>query len=134
MKIEGGCLCGAIRYCIDATPIDAGCCHCHRCQKSSGAPVLAWLTIPFSGFTYTAGVAGSFASSPEYLREFCRDCGTQIAFRLHRNPSMIDITICSLDDSSAIRLDYHIWCQSQVSWLAFNDDLPKYEDAGPDGA
>jgi hypothetical protein len=133
MKAEGGCLCGALRYTINAGIIDAGFCHCSVCRRSSGAPVLAWLTIPFSGFRYTDGNAGKYDSSAGFTREFCISCGTQIAFRARENPGTIDVTLCSLDDDSCVAPQYHIWCQSKLDWLAIEDDLPRYCDAGPDG-
>lgn len=134
MTLEGGCLCGRIRYLIDADIIDAGFCHCRVCQRSSGAPSIAWMTIPFSGFRYTRGDVGMFFSSDRFQREFCSSCGTQIAFRAKSRPVKIDITLCSLDDSSKVEPEYHIWCQSKVRWLHINDDLPQYGDAGPDEA
>lgn len=133
MKLEGGCLCGSIRYTLSEPPIDAGFCHCRICQKSSGAPSVAWLTIPFAGFEYTRGVSAVFHSSERYQREFCPTCGTQIAFRAKQDPDTIDVTICSLDDSSKVEPQYHIWVQSKVSWLQIDDKLPQYFDAGPDG-
>ncbi|WP_414931032.1 GFA family protein [Vibrio mimicus] len=133
MKLDGGCLCGKLRYSIDAIPIDAGFCHCKICQKSSGAPTVAWLTIPFSGFTYTSGSAGVYVSSQDYQREFCGHCGSQIAFRAINDPKRIDITACTLDNSSNVEPQYHIWCQSKVNWLHINDALPCFMDSGPDG-
>ncbi len=132
MKAEGGCLCGLVRYSIEADLIDAGFCHCTLCQRSSGAPVLAWLTIPLSGFMYTKGDVGRYASSADHEREFCPGCGTQIAFRATLDPKTIDITLCSLDDNTRVAPRYHIWWQSKVAWLQTDDDLPRYMDAGPD--
>lgn len=132
MKLEGGCLCGNIRYVLEKQPIDAGFCHCSTCQRSSGAPTLAWLTIPVGSFNYRKGQVASYSSSASHQREFCPCCGTQIAFRKKINPQVIDVTLCSLDDSSAIAPHYHIWCQSKVSWLHLNDGLPQFPDQGPD--
>jgi len=128
----GGCLCGKIRYSINATLIDAGFCHCQTCRAASGAPTLAWLTIPFNGFVYTSATASVYYSSKQFQREFCPSCGTQIAFRAKFEPKTIDVTLGSLDDSNDITLDYHIWCAQKVTWLHLNDGLPQYLDAGPD--
>ena len=131
-ELEGGCLCGFVRYRLSVRPIDAGFCHCKLCQRSSGAPVLAWLTMPFTGFQYLEGEAAVFESSARYQREFCPRCGTQIAFRSIQRPATIDVTLCSLDEPERIAPQYHVWCQSKVSWLHLQDGLPHYEDAGPD--
>jgi len=31
--IEGGCLCGKVRYSADAEPVFVGVCHCADCQR-----------------------------------------------------------------------------------------------------
>ena len=34
---EGGCACGAIRYRMESKPLFVHCCHCHWCQRETGA-------------------------------------------------------------------------------------------------
>ena len=55
LPLEGGCLCGAVRYRISAEPIDAGYCHCRMCQRSTGAPVVSWLTMSERGLRLDQG-------------------------------------------------------------------------------
>jgi hypothetical protein len=132
MNLYGGCLCENLRYHIDGEIIDAGYCHCTVCQRSSGAPMVAWLTIPVTNFRYLHGAPSIFRSSEHGRREYCSKCGTQLAFRKIIEPATIDITLCSLEDSSSVRPQYHIWTQSKASWLKIDDGLPQYEDSGPD--
>lgn len=35
--MEGGCVCGRIRYRLKARPMVVHCCHCRWCQRESGA-------------------------------------------------------------------------------------------------
>jgi hypothetical protein len=35
--VSGSCLCGAIRFSIDAPVAELRACHCRNCQKASGA-------------------------------------------------------------------------------------------------
>src|SRR6516225_12404475 len=46
MKIEGGCLCGKVRYSADAEPAFVGVCHCGNCQKASGTAFRVVLAVP----------------------------------------------------------------------------------------
>jgi hypothetical protein len=39
VRLGGGCPCDAVRFEITEV-FDAGYCHCNRCRKSTGAPVL----------------------------------------------------------------------------------------------
>jgi hypothetical protein len=127
----GGCLCGSLRY-EARDPIDAGYCHCRLCQRSSGAPVLAWVSFPRPAFSQTKGKPTTHASSASGRRDFCGICGTQIAFRSTADPARIDVNLASLDDPASIEPQYHIWVDSRIPWLHIADDLPRYADEGPD--
>ena len=81
LPLEGGCLCGAVRYRIGAEPDHAGYCHCRMCQRAAGAPVVAWLTVARAAFAWTRGEPAVYRSSAKAERLFCGACGTQLAFR-----------------------------------------------------
>lgn len=132
ISAQGGCLCGNIRYQIDAQPIDAGFCHCRLCQRATGAPVVAWVTLPLEGFRYLQGSPAVFQSSSHSQREHCAACGTALVFRKSVAPVTLDVTLCSLDEPSLIKPQYHIWLESRVDWLHISDDLPQHAGAGPD--
>lgn len=130
--LAGGCLCGAIRYHLTAPPIDAGYCHCRLCQRAAGSPVVAWATFRFADFVLDAGHPTTFQSSASAERGFCGQCGTPIHFNKRENPERIDITVASLDDPDRLPMHYHIWMASRRPWLHIADDLPRYDDNGPD--
>lgn len=130
--LEGGCLCGALRYRLEGARLDAGFCHCRLCQKASGAPTVAWGTWPAPALTWTKGRPSLFRSSAEGRRFFCPTCGTPLVFRPSDRSRTLDVTLASLDDPAAVRPEYHIWTQSQQPWLTVQDGLPRHEDGGPD--
>ena len=130
----GGCLCGAVRYELAGTLVDAGYCHCRQCQRASGAPVVAWCPYPIAAFRYTSGVPAAHRSSARYQREFCGSCGTALVFRRQLDAELIDVTLASLDTPDAIAPQYHIWRMSRIAWFETSDALPRHEDAGPDQA
>ncbi len=131
--LAGGCLCGAVRYQIKGSFEDVGFCHCSLCRKASGSPTTAWLTTDISNFQYTEGKPASYQSSAVGRREFCHNCGTQLAFYTSEAPNAVDITLGSLDEPEAVQPQYHIWCEYKVGWLSIADGLPRFDDAGPDG-
>src|SRR5690606_11424189 len=106
---DGGCACGALRFSAKAEPLDAGYCHCRLCQRTTGAPVLAWVSYPIASFSYTRGVPARYPSSNHGHREFCSDCGTQIAYRDSEGARTVEINVGALDDSSSVQPRYHIW-------------------------
>ncbi len=126
MKYEGGCLCGGLRYSASVDPIDAGYCHCRMCQKISGAAVLPWASFSSGDFSYTLGQPKIYKSSEWGQREFCEACGSQIAFRGTVSDDAVEINVGTLDDPEIITPEYHVWCDSQVSWFDTADELPRY--------
>lgn len=46
--VEGGCLCGAVRYRVGGAPISSGICHCRSCRRTSGSPTLPYVTFPIA--------------------------------------------------------------------------------------
>ena len=46
MHIEGGCLCGSIRYTCDAEPALTANCHCKHCQRQSGSAFSTIIGVP----------------------------------------------------------------------------------------
>lgn len=142
--IEGGCLCGAVRYQLTGNPATegAGYCHCRRCQRSTGAPVVAWVTYPVSALRILQGTPKIYHSTPKAIRQFCETCGTQLFFGFtegppslgfgETSPADIDISIASLDAPENVVPTYHIWTSSQLPWFSVADDLPRFVDDGHD--
>jgi hypothetical protein len=131
LPLEGGCLCGAVRYRISAEPHHAGYCHCRMCQRSAGAPVVAWLTMASDAFAWIKGEPAAYRSSQKAERLFCPACGTQLVFREFADPEQLDVTLASLDDPEAVRPSHHIWTTSRIAWFEIADDLPRYPERGP---
>jgi hypothetical protein len=124
LPLEGGCLCGAIRYQISAEPRNADYCHCSVCRRAAGAPVVARLTVANESFAWRSGQPAVYHASQEAERLFCPKCGTQLALR--HEPDHLDVTIASLDTPEAVRPTYHIWTASRIGWFDTADDLPRY--------
>lgn len=128
---EGGCLCGAIRYRVTPCSGDSGYCHCRTCQRSAGAPAMAWLSIPRTHLSLTQGTPKRFRSSSHAERHFCDACGTQLFFS-DDHATSIDINIPTLDNPDLTPPRYHIWRMSRLSWFDTADTLPRFDDRGMD--
>ena len=44
----------------------------------------------------------------------------------------LDVTVGSLRDPAAAKPGYHIFADTRLPWLRLADDLPEYDDWGPD--
>ena len=68
--IQGGCMCGAVRYSATANPANSMICHCQSCRRSAASPVVAWVTFAKSEFRFTRGTPVQYESSPKVRRQF----------------------------------------------------------------
>jgi len=126
--LSGGCFCGAVRYQAKGTPFHETSCHCEICRRTSGAPMVAWFSIPKTGFRLVAGEPTRFRSTAFGTRSFCPQCGTQLTFENDNSPDEIDVTISSLDDPDQLPPKDHTYVRSRLQWVKLADRLPQYEE------
>lgn len=130
-SLQGGCLCGAVRYRVSGKPKNTMVCHCQTCRRAAGAPVVAWLTFASSHFHWTQGKPVAFHSTPPVVRTFCGACGTPLTYAHERSPKTIDVTTCSLDAADSFPPTHHSWMSDNVSWVRFGDRLPTFPRSRP---
>jgi len=133
MDLQGGCMCGAVRYEASGEPFDITLCHCVDCRRASGAPALAWFSVRPDAFRWTRGSPACHASSPGVERRFCSQCGTQLTWYGAGATDEIGVTIGSLDDPDAIAPADHTFVSQQVRWLHLVDALPRYARTRSEG-
>ncbi len=81
MALQGGCLCGAIRYHVNGMPFEADHCHCNQCRKSVGAVVMSWMDFHTDKVQWLQGPVTEFASSDNSRRGFCQCFGCSLTYR-----------------------------------------------------
>lgn len=124
--IEGGCLCGAIRYRSALPPVRCLICHCECCRKHSGAPCLSFVHFPVEGFSWTGVEPARYRSSRYAERGFCSTCGSTVSMHEEVLGDRVQIAVGSLDDPGTVRPEDHVWTGSQLPWLDIRDDLPRF--------
>ena len=101
--LTGRCYCGAVRFQAEGEPRLKGQCHCRECQYLTGGAEHMFLIMPASGFSYVRGAPKKF-KRPDLehgvTREFCATCGTQLATRTPRDPSIVVLKAGTLDEPS----------------------------------
>jgi len=130
--LKGGCFCGHVRYEAAGESFHPTVCHCSMCRRVAGSPVVAWFSVPRSGYRLVAGAPTRFASSAGAMRTFCPRCGTPLTFEGEAHPEEIDITTVSLDDPEAIPPRDHTRTETQLRWVRLADGLPSYPGTRPD--
>ncbi len=131
MDIDGGCLCGAVRFEAEANPQQVFICHCTDCQTHSG-----------SAFRTLVGVrADSLRVKGElkiYERRadsgairglaFCPECGTPIyGGPAEGEDGLLSIRVGVVRQRDELRPVAQLWCRSSQEWLSGLPDLPRVE-------
>ena len=125
--LEGGCLCGAVRYRIDAPPLWTGYCHCTTCRRSTGAPVTMFIGARSKAVRFTAGERTTYASSPGVQRGFCAECGTPLTYEAERFPGETHFFyVSTFDEPQAFAPMFHVYYEERLKWLEIADSLPRH--------
>jgi hypothetical protein len=116
----GGCLCGDVRYEIDAEPMFAGFCHCRDCQRAGGGGHSTVAAFPEGVVTITKGQTVKFnsfgGSGAAVTREFCGRCGSSLFSGGEPGTGRLMVALGSLDDSSVLSPAFHIFGKDRPAW------------------
>ena len=131
-RITGGCLCGAVKYTIDAEPLRTLVCHCSTCQRHSGSAFGTLMAFPadsiaVTGTLKTYSEPGGMSGDP-FHRRFCPTCGTPIMLQREAAPRAL-IAAGTLDDRSIVKPSVNLFCASAQAWVPITQDtenLPGY--------
>jgi hypothetical protein len=117
--MEGGCLCGAVRYSADAEPAIILVCHCRDCQKFTGSAFGLLIGLPQTAVKIQ-GELKTFTSTGDsgkpIVRRFCPTCGSSIAEEPANQPGLTIINGGALDDPTSITPTTEIYCDRALPW------------------
>ena len=124
--IEGGCLCGGVRYRLEQAPTQTNDCHCIDCRRSSGAPFVTWGTVDRAKLTMLSGQLRKVPHANR-VRSFASCCGTHLFFEDTPDADTVDVTLASLDDPSPFPPEISIWTEDRLPWVLLDENRPAYK-------
>jgi hypothetical protein len=116
---KGGCLCGAVRYALNAGPLLAYACHCHRCQTRSGAAFTLTLVVRTVDLSVagTPRVDGGATASGRIIEESsCGECRTRVFSRAPIAPEYMSLRAGTLDDVSWVAPIAQSFVECAIPW------------------
>ena len=131
--LDGGCLCGGVRFRITGKLGPVGFCHCKQCQRASGSAFAANAPVRTRYLELSSGsdLLKEYESSPGKFRAFCGRCGSPIYSRRDSEPELRRIRLGSLDSDPERRPLGHVWVRSKAPWYSIGDSLPQYPEGLP---
>jgi len=133
--IEGGCLCGGVRFSIARAVGPFELCHCTRCRRSSGAAFVAGLGVRTEDFRLLQGAelirsweAPLLENPPAYRTSFCSRCGSRVPSPAP-GEKWFEVPAGTLDGDPQLRPDRHIFVEHRAPWFEITDGLPALDKA-----
>mgnify|MGYP000595617851 CR=1 FL=1 len=134
MAITGGCLCGSVRYEIDAAPIVCRTCWCRFCQKIGAGGPSVNVGFPVDRTTISGALTDypSTADSGNAMhRRFCPACGVHLFSEAEARPNLIFVRAGTLDDPEIAKPEITIWTAEAPSWACIDSEIPSLEGQPP---
>jgi hypothetical protein len=134
-SLQGGCLCGGVRFELTAPPAAAGYCHCTRCQRRTGTSSSAQAWIDGATFRLVRGeqlVKAWRHPDGGFEKAFCGECGAHLFARNPDDPSQMSVRLGAFDDDPGVRPSWRTYVAYAAPWEPIPDDgLERFEEGKP---
>ncbi len=127
--LQGGCLCGGVRFEITAPLASALYCHCTRCQRRTGTGSSANGRVPREGFRLLQGreLLRAYRPADGLPKLFCTTCGSAVFSGEPFSDPQVFLRLGTLDRDPGIRPQYRQFVDWAAPWEPIPDDgLTRY--------
>ena len=133
--LTGGCLCGGVRFELTGEPLNAGYCHCTRCQGRTGSAVSAQARIDGRGFRWLQGedlVRTWRHADGGFEKGFCTECGAHLFSRNPDNPAQMTVRMSAFDEDPGVRPSWRAYVAYAAPWEPIPDDgIERFDEGTP---
>ncbi len=114
--MTGQCLCGAVSFTASDVPHHVGVCHCGQCRRVSSGPYFAVAagSVAFEGDANL----GRYRSSDWAERGFCKQCGSNLFYRMVKEDRYM-MSVGSFDDQSGFELSHQVFIDEKPDFYEF---------------
>ncbi|MEM7502600.1 MAG: GFA family protein [Pseudomonadota bacterium] len=134
--IRGCCLCGNVRYEVQAA-LGGGHCYCVDCRKSSGTSHCSHMIARDADVEVT-GVLSFFETAADsgnrVRRGFCPTCGSAVYSTNSGAPGLLFVRASSLDDPNDFSPQMAVYTSRAPQWASNDDTLPGFDEMPPANA
>ncbi|MBL4851705.1 MAG: GFA family protein [Gammaproteobacteria bacterium] len=119
-SIDGQCLCGAVTVKVASAETKLGACHCNMCRRWAGGLLLAidcGTQVSFNGEDNIS----VYDSSEWAERGFCKQCGSNLFYRLKDNQQYM-MPPGLFDGFDSLTFDHQIFIEEKPDYYDFAND------------
>ena len=131
LPLTGGCMCGAVRYEVDAPLETALYCHCTRCQRRTGGSGSISARVEPGSFRIGRGeeLVSVFRPDEGFAKAFCSACGSALYSQSPDDPEIVSVRMGTFDTDPGVRASYRQFVAYAPAWEPIPDDgLPRYPE------
>jgi hypothetical protein len=115
--VTGGCLCGGVRFELEAAPRNVLVCHCSLCRRG-GTLAGAYTAVARSALVLTAeATLAWYVDVNGRRRGFCKACGATL-FWSADDRDTISVSAGALDGPTGLVVERHIFVSDSADWEA----------------
>lgn len=126
-KVQGGCMCGAIRYELNDEPLATYYCHCNDCKKSTGSAFHVGLVMKLQMVNIMTGIPKEYTKTSDsgnlMTRCFCENCGSPLFTKDSGAPHNLVIKAGSLDQLTRVFPTTELWTIRKVPWATIGPNI-----------
>jgi hypothetical protein len=128
--LNGSCLCGEVRFAVDAPFPMLYQCHCSLCRKQGGSVSNTGLIVAADKFQWLSGESriGKWQRSTGFRSHFCGHCGATVPNPL-RDTGYVWVPAGLLDDDAPLRIGAQLFLSSKMTGDEPRSDGLQFETA-----
>jgi len=127
-RLNGGCLCGQVRYQITGPRRDIINCHCQNCRRTHGH-VAAYTSVDKKDLLLIGqqSLKWYHDRSPDTYRGFCSECGASLFWDAKDENNKMAVSAGTLDAGHGLKTIGHIYVGEAGDYYEISDNLPQFE-------
>lgn len=120
LPLEGGCICGSVRYSVAGVPLAVFVCHCRNCQQRTGSAfslsMITWRRDfkTIQGASLWQDLPGG--SGALHRQHVCGECLTRTHTDMQAYPDIVNVRPGTLDNPQAVSPIAQCWTRMAHAW------------------
>jgi hypothetical protein len=122
--LHGSCLCGGVKFAVDAAPERLRFCHCESCKKLSGGGGTANIRVPSAAIRIADGkdLIQTYQPAQGSAKTFCLACGSNLFGGGWPDSEYCSVRVTTLEEPLGPLPAAHIFVRSLAPWEQLPDD------------
>lgn len=128
--MKGECLCGEVKFEIEAELQNLYQCHCSLCRKVTGSSANAATFVHQSHFCWLSGIEKirSYQKETGYRADFCSSCGSPVPNAL-KDSDLMWVPAGLLDGYIPSEIAVHLHLASSAPWDRNTPNCKMFQDS-----